>query len=376
MNLCNRWLAALWLGLLGTALAPSALAQVTTRLTVPGGAATSTKILPGGPVSFDIRVDAAIGTIGTAYFLRQSAPSGAGAFFPFQITGRDLTGSPYNDAGSFLPDGTILAVPSALLAPATASNLGSSLLAGVPPAANILVATITLSSNPASPLGVYTVRPDPTNAWVTDTSFMDHDMSGGAFNITIGQQLSVVLAGSGTGTVTANSGAINCPTTCSDIYPGTTVTLTPTNGTGTFAGWSGACSGTGSCVVTVDAAKSVTATFNLPTFALSVSKAGTGAGLVTSNPAGINCGATCSASYTSGTIVTLTAAPTAPSVFAGWSGACSGTGSCVVTVDAAKSVTATFDLPTFALTVSKAGTGSGLVTSNPAGINCGATCSA
>ncbi|HQR11684.1 MAG TPA: hypothetical protein PLW68_10185, partial [Casimicrobiaceae bacterium] len=101
--------------------------------------------------------------------------------------------------------------------------------------------------------------------------------------------------------------------------------------------------GTGSCVVTVDAAKSVTATFTLPSFVLSVASAGNGAGLVTSNPAGINCGATCSASYTSGTVVTLTAAPTAPSVFAGWSGACSGTGSCVVTVDAAKSVTATFN---------------------------------
>ena len=309
MKLCNRWLAALWFGLLCTALASSALAQVTTRLTVPGGTATSTKILPGSSVSFDIRVDATVGTIGTAYFLRQSSPSGVGAFFPFQLTGRSLTGSPYNDAGSFLPDGTILAVPSALLAPVSANNLGSSLLAGTPAAANILVSTITLSSNPASPLGVYTVRPDPTNAFVTDTSFIDYDMSGGAFNITIGQQLTVVLAGTGTGTVTANAGAINCPTVCSDIYPGTAVTLTPSNGTGTFAGWSGACTGTGSCVVTVDAAKSVTATFNLPTFALTVSKAGTGVGLVTSNPAGINCGATCTASYTSGTVVTLTAAP-------------------------------------------------------------------
>ncbi len=64
---------------------------------------------------------------------------------------------------------------------------------------------------------------------------------------------------------------------------------------------------------------------------------------MSSSPAGINCGATCTASYNSGTIVTLIAAPAAGSTFAGWSGgACSGTGSCSVTVSAAASVTATF----------------------------------
>ena len=57
------------------------------------------------------------------------------------------------------------------------------------------------------------------------------------------------------------------------------------------------------------AARSVTATFALPTYAFTVTKAGTGTGTVTSTPAGINCGSTCSASYTSGTSVTLTASP-------------------------------------------------------------------
>ena len=59
---------------------------------------------------------------------------------------------------------------------------------------------------------------------------------------------------------------------------------------------------------------------------LTVAKAGTGSGTVTSSPAGINCGATCSASFPAATVVTLTAAPAAGSTFAGWSGACSGTG--------------------------------------------------
>ncbi|HYD40642.1 MAG TPA: malectin domain-containing carbohydrate-binding protein [Anaeromyxobacter sp.] len=78
------------------------------------------------------------------------------------------------------------------------------------------------------------------------------------------------------------------------------------------------------------------------TYALTVTRAGTGSGTVTSNPAGISCGSTCSASYASGTAVTLAAAAASGSTFGGWSGACTGTGSCIVTMTAARSVTATF----------------------------------
>ena len=79
------------------------------------------------------------------------------------------------------------------------------------------------------------------------------------------------------------------------------------------------------------------------TFPLAVLKAGTGQGTVTSAPPGIDCGADCGESYTQGSVVTLTATPAAGSTFTGWSGACTGTGSCVVTMNAAQSVTATFD---------------------------------
>lgn len=83
--------------------------------------------------------------------------------------------------------------------------------------------------------------------------------------------------------------------------------------------------------------------FPTSTFTLTIATAGTGSGTVTSSPTGINCGATCSASFASGTSVTLTATPATSSTFTGWSGGgCSGTGSCVVTMDAAKTVTATF----------------------------------
>jgi len=77
-------------------------------------------------------------------------------------------------------------------------------------------------------------------------------------------------------------------------------------------------------------------------YALTVSKGGTGSGTVTGG--GISCGVTCSASYDSGTTVTLTAAAASGSTFAGWSGACTGTSAtCTLSMTAARAVTATFN---------------------------------
>ncbi|MBL8620527.1 MAG: hypothetical protein JNK64_04460 [Myxococcales bacterium] len=191
--------------------------------------------------------------------------------------------------------------------------------------------------------------------------------------------LTVARAGTGTGTVTSSPAGISCGADCTESYnSGTTVTLTAVAANGsTFSGWSGAgCSGIGACTVLMTAARSVTATFALSQFPLTVTRAGTGVGTVTSSPAGISCGADCSENYNFGTAVVLTAAANSGSTFAGWSGACTGTGTCTVTIAAATSVTATFTLNRYTLTTTLAGTGSGTVTSSPAGINCGATCSA
>ena len=208
----------------------------------------------------------------------------------------------------------------------------------------------------------------------------------------------------------------------------------------------GACSGTGTCSVTMDAAKSVTATFALKTYtitasagnggsispsgivtvnyggsrsftitpnanytvdnvvvdgsnagavtsynfadvtgnhtisvsftaiqqnSLNVTKAGTGSGMVTSSPSGISCGSDCTEVYTAGTLVTLTAVPDNSSSFGGWSGACSGTGTCSVTIDAAKSVSPLFQANSLTITASAGNGGSispsGIVTVNYGG---------
>jgi len=88
---------------------------------------------------------------------------------------------------------------------------------------------------------------------------------------------------------------------------------------------------------------------------MNVLRAGTGSGTVTSTPAGINCGSTCTSSFPSGTSVTLSAAPAAGSVFTGWSGGCSGVATtCSVTSAAGQpSIIATFNstTPSFSMAV-------------------------
>jgi hypothetical protein len=138
-----------------------------------------------------------------------------------------------------------------------------------------------------------------------------------------------------------------------------------------FTGWGpvGDCSGL-TCSVIMGADKSVTANF-APTFNLTVATSGNGSGSVGVFPAGTTCGVGCY-SYASGTSVTLTAAAASGSSFTGWSGACSGSGGCLVTMSTSQSVSANFDLaatPNPMLTVAVEGTG--LVFSLDAGINCG-----
>jgi len=188
--------------------------------------------------------------------------------------------------------------------------------------------------------------------------------------------LSAAVDGTGSGDVTSNPAGISCPGDCSESYDyGAVVTLTASADPGSgFTGWEGACSGDGDCVVTMTASRNVTATFELNFETLNVSIDGNGDGSVTSDPSGIDCPDDCSESYSSGTVVTLTANAEISSTFTGWSGACTGQGECVVSMTAGRLVTATFILDQHLLSVSMAGSGSGNVNSSPAGIACPGDC--
>jgi uncharacterized repeat protein (TIGR02543 family) len=199
----------------------------------------------------------------------------------------------------------------------------------------------------------------------------------------IDYSLSVSLQGNGAGTVVSqpagiscsngSAGASDCTATLAD---GTSVTLTAQAMPGSqFVGWTGGgCSGTSACTMTISGARTVTAQFTLQPETLTITRTGSGQGTVTSAGGAVACGATCSATLDYGTSVTLTAAATLGSTFAGWSGACASAGNsmtCVVAMSQAQTATARFDQIYLGLSVSVTGGGAGTVSSQPAGIDCG-----
>ncbi|MCB9433303.1 MAG: hypothetical protein H6668_15110 [Ardenticatenaceae bacterium] len=182
---------------------------------------------------------------------------------------------------------------------------------------------------------------------ITTTVTMTEEKSILAVFTPITYTLDVNLVGSGS--VAIGLVDVTCAADCSqEISYGSVISMTAAAAPGaTFTGWSGAVSGTQATVtVTVTADTQVTAVFTTSdTQTLTVTTAGAGSGSVTSNPAGIACsssGGDCVQAFNSGTVVTLSAVAASGSIFDGWSGACSGTDSCVVTMDTAQAVTATF----------------------------------
>ena len=149
------------------------------------------------------------------------------------------------------------------------------------------------------------------------------------------------------GSIADASGWLACAasTTCSALYsPNDPVELTASPDPGySFVSWGGACAGsvTTTCSLTALGEQTVTATFS---YRLRVNVGGTGAGTVTSTPAGIACPGTCAATFAPGASVVLTAAPDPWSGLT-WTGDCAGTdpNGCAVAMDQPHEVTATFD---------------------------------
>ncbi len=196
--------------------------------------------------------------------------------------------------------------------------------------------------------------------------------------------VTVTMAGVyGSSTVTSSPSGIDCSTDCSESYnTGTDITLTANPISGyTFSGWSGDCTGTGTCVINdIAGAKAITATFAAVPRTVTVTMSGDyGASTVTSNPVGINCISDCTENYDNGTNVTLTANPASGYTFSNWSVDCTGSSTCVFNnISANKSVTANFIVTpvTRSVTVTMAGSyGSSTVTSAPTGISCVGDCS-
>jgi CSLREA domain-containing protein len=155
----------------------------------------------------------------------------------------------------------------------------------------------------------------------------------------------------GQGAVVSDPAGIACPGTCvADFAHGSTVTLNATAAAGwLFDGWAG-CTPTGiggQCSLTLTAPASVTAFFVRPATEIMVEFSGGGEGGVTSSPAGLDCfsgGPACFGTWDADEgPITLSASPSAGSVFLGWSGACTGTGTCVLGPSGDFQVTARFE---------------------------------
>ncbi len=236
--------------------------------------------------------------------------------------------------------------------------------------------------------GAFTYEPRTGFSGVGTFDFQVEDDVGpvddATVRITVRPRLALSKAGAGDGRVSSDPPGIDCGTNCtSDVThfdPGTTVTLSATpDGDSTFSGWDGACSGTSTCVITIDDPAAVSATFApLPAeptpHTLTLTITGDGSGSVTSDPDGIDASSgTTTAEFDQGTTVTLSATATGDSTFSGWDGACSGTSTtCTVVMTEDRTVSATFAPPLtdpVTLTVTITGNGSGSVTSDPDGID-------
>ncbi|MBI5483798.1 MAG: S8 family serine peptidase, partial [Deltaproteobacteria bacterium] len=156
------------------------------------------------------------------------------------------------------------------------------------------------------------------------------------------RRLDYAKSGSGSGTVTVSTGTSYSSSGSEIVTAGTVAVISAIPAADSaFTGWGGACAGTGSCSVTMDGDKSVTASFAKKPV-LNFNRLGAGTGTVTILPSGTSFGSNASQYYNVGTVVTLTALADENSVFNGWAGACTGMGDCTLTMDSDKLVGARF----------------------------------
>ncbi|MES2946425.1 MAG: hypothetical protein V4772_26455 [Pseudomonadota bacterium] len=192
--------------------------------------------------------------------------------------------------------------------------------------------------------------------------------------------LSVSVAGNGS--VSSQPAGISCGTSCTaDFAADRSITLTASPATGqVFKSWGGDCAGaTPTCTLTMQTGRTVTASFNaLAPAAFTLGVSVTGSGSLRSQPAGIDCGSSCQAGFAANTSVVLSATPATGQVQTGWGGACAGAGqTCTVLMSQARSASASFaPVPVVLRTLNVTLAGSGLVRSQPLGIDCGSACSA
>jgi hypothetical protein len=203
--------------------------------------------------------------------------------------------------------------------------------------------------------------------------------------------LTVTKNGTGSGTVSSNPTGIHCGSTCSYNFPlGTQVTLTATPAAGSsFQFWYSmgggpnspppCIGGAATCTFTMNQAESIRATFNAVQESVSVSNAPQpgSSGTIAISGSGtqltVGPGQQRQAFFTYGATVTVTPNAASGSAFTGWSGDCSGFGSCAIVANKSIFIQGSFAVGE-KLQVRLTGKGAGTVMSTPAAISCPGTC--
>jgi uncharacterized repeat protein (TIGR01451 family) len=285
---------------------------------------------------------------------------------PQQINCTDATGQlPGPACSTTYPDGTTVTFTATPGAGAAFVNWnGSNVICQAGTPANVCTVTV---------IGFTSLEANFTNG------------PGGPFTLTVAPPAGATGGGRVSSGVPSNS--LNCTFTgattsgaCTSIplKSGTvTETIPQADANSTFGGYAGSCPNQfgNNCFVPMSQNQTVTPVFNIIPITLNVAFVGNGT--VTSDVGGINCSNpavpanVCKTTVNSGTVVKLTEAPGAGFAFGSWTPACASP-TCTLTLNTTNepngslTVTATFTaLPTFILTVTDNGTGSGTVKSQP-----------
>jgi uncharacterized repeat protein (TIGR01451 family) len=238
-----------------------------------------------------------------------------------------------------------------------------------------VVGSGTIDQNPPSPYRVgdaVTLTANAATGW-TFTSWSG-DLAGTTNPITIALDSDKVVTATFTIntyviTPTAGSNGSMTPGTPQTVNYGSSITFTLVPSTGYHAAdvrVDGVAQGALSSYTFTNVVTNhtITAAFAINTYTLTVAAAGNGSGVVTPSVGAYV--------YTYGMLVTPTASANTGSTFTGWSGNCSGLGTCALTMLTAKSVTATFTLNTYMITPTSGSNGS-IVPGVPQTVNYGSS---
>lgn len=192
-------------------------------------------------------------------------------------------------------------------------------------------------------------------------------------------RLDLQATGLGSGQILSDALVSNCEASCSTLLrEGDRASFRAVaQSNSSFVGWEGACSGTGSCEVSLSEHASLKAVFEPDGFLLRVETSGQGLGFVKSEPLALNCIGLCEEILDGSQTVRLSADASVGSSFVGWAGACTGMGACDLSMDSSKAVVAFFDFDVEGqanLQLSKLGTGAGRVFSTNGVLECGDVC--